>query len=311
MNSLADDVRGKCDAGHSKELLTSDSAKWTSLYLRSREKAYSPEPFPIEAFANPSIIFSLERSFRISHFSEGRWRKTDYTRGTGMLTPAGHPRLVRHDFVGKAFNLLLLVVPQETVDFVAQEVPKPSSLSGSTFSERSFFDDPVISNLAFSAMSALGGGAPDFYARAAAQWISAHLLLGATKGIEWRQSLDKERIADYRLLRVLEYIEAHVSERLDLRILSKEAGISPFHFAALFRKAVGATPHRHVQHVRMEAAKAMLRDTDKAILEVALTCGFGTASHFASAFRRQFSQSPMEYRYSHHRLSGGPEERRN
>src|SRR5450756_1104915 len=157
MNSLADDVRGKCDAGHSKELLTSDSAKWTSLYLRSREKAYSPEPFPIEAFANPSIIFSLERSFRISHFSEGRWRKTDYTRGTGMLTPAGHPRLVRHDFVGKAFNLLLLVVPQETVDFVAQEVPKPSSLSGSTFSERSFFDDPVISNLAFSAMSALGG----------------------------------------------------------------------------------------------------------------------------------------------------------
>src|SRR5205814_3201375 len=86
MNSLAEDVRGKCDAGHSKELLTSESAQWKSLYLRSREKAYSPEPFPIDAFANPSIILVLERSFRISHFSEGRWRKIDYTRGTGMLT---------------------------------------------------------------------------------------------------------------------------------------------------------------------------------------------------------------------------------
>ena len=131
-----------------------------------------------------------------------------------------------------------------------------------------------------------------------AQWISAHLLLGANKGFEWRQSLAKERISDYRLVRVLEYIEAHFSERLDLRVLSKEAGISPFHFATLFRRAVGATPHRHVQHVRMEAAKAMLTGTDKPILEIALTCGFGTASHFASAFRRQFSQSPMEYRSS-------------
>jgi AraC family transcriptional regulator len=219
MNSLAEDARGKCDAGHSKELLTSDSAKWKSLYLRSREKAYSPEPIPIDAFANPSIILVLERSFRISHFSAGRWRKIDYTRGVGILTPAGHPRLVRHDIVGKALNLLLLVVPQETVDFVAQEVQKPNTLIGGSFSDRPFFDDPVIGNLAFSVTSALRNGAPDFYAQAAAQWISAHLLLGTTKGFEWRQSLAKERVSDYRLVRVLEYIEAHLSERLDLRVL--------------------------------------------------------------------------------------------
>jgi AraC family transcriptional regulator len=219
MNSLAEDARGKCDAGHSKELLTSDSAKWKSLYLRSREKAYSPEPVPIDAFANPSIILVLERSFRISHFSAGQWRKIDYTRGMGILTPAGHPRLVRHDIVGKALNLLLLVVPQETVDFVAQEVQKPNTLIGGSFSDRPFFDDPVIGNLAFSVTSALRNGAPDFYAQAAAQWISAHLLLGTTKGFEWRESLVKERVSDYRLVRVLEYIEAHLSERLDLRVL--------------------------------------------------------------------------------------------
>jgi AraC-like DNA-binding protein len=70
-------------------------------------------------------------------------------------------------------------------------------------------------------------------------------------------------------VRVLEYIEARLSDRLDLRVLSKEVGISPFHFAALFRKAVGATPHGHVQHLRMEAAKAMLRDTDNSTLQIA------------------------------------------
>jgi AraC family transcriptional regulator len=93
-----------------------------------------------------------------------------------------------------------------------------------------------------------------------------------------------------------------MSERLDLRVLAKEAGISPFHFAALFRKAVGATPHRHVQHLRMQAAKAMLRDTDKSILDIALSCGFGSASHFAAAFRRHFIQSPTEFRSSLHRF---------
>jgi AraC family transcriptional regulator len=150
----------------------------------------------------------------------------------------------------------------------------------------------------FSVVAALRDGAPDFYAQAAAQWLAAHLLLGPSAGFEWRQSLAHERISDYRMVRVLEYVEAHLSERLDLRVLAKEAGISPFHFAALFTKAVGATPHRHVQHLRMQAAKAMLRDTDKSILDIALSCGFGSASHFAAAFRRQFLQSPTEYRTS-------------
>jgi AraC family transcriptional regulator len=186
-----------------------------------------------------------------------------------------------------------LVLPQDTVDFVANEVQKPGTLG-----DFPFFDDPVITNLGFSVISAIRGGAPDFFAQATAQSIAVHLLLGPSRGFEWHQSLAREHISDYRLVRVLEYIEAHLSDRLDLRVLSREAGISPFHFAALFTKAVGATPHRHVQHLRLEAAKAMLRDTDKSTLDIALTCGFASASHLAAAFRRQFSQSPTEYRSS-------------
>jgi AraC family transcriptional regulator len=191
-----------------------------------------------------------------------------------------------------------LVLPQDTVDFVANELQKPGTRVRSSLVDFPFFDDPVITNLGFSAISALRGGAPDFFAQATAQSIAVHLLLGPSRGFEWHQSLAREHISDHRLVRVLEYIEAHLSDRLDLRVLSREAGISPFHFAALFSKAVGASPHRHVQHLRLEAAKAMLRDTDKSTLDIALTCGFANASHLAAAFRRQFSQSPTEYRSS-------------
>ncbi len=222
-----------------------------------------------------------------------------YTRGTGKLTPAREGRLIRHHFENeKSLNLMHLILPQNTVDLVAAEVPKAGTALRSSLSNVSFLDDPLITNLTFSAVAALRDGAPDFYAQAVAQWLAAHLLLGPPAGFEWSRSLVKERISDYRLVRVLEYVEAHLSDRLDLRVLAKEAGISPFHFAALFTKAVGTTPHRHVQHLRMQAAKSLLRDTDKSTLDIALTCGFASASHFAAAFRRQFSQSPTEYRSS-------------
>jgi AraC family transcriptional regulator len=257
------------------------------------------DPLETPMVANPSILLLLNKSFQVDHFSDGRCRRINYTRGTGALTPAGQTRLLRYDFKGqKTCSFLRLILPQHTVDFVAEEARKPGITGRSSIIDVPFLDDTVISSFGYSIVAALRDGAPDFYAQAAAQWLAAHILLGPTAGFEWRQSLEHERISDYRLVRVMEYIEAHLSERLDLRVLAKEAGISPFHFAALFTKAVGATPHRHVQHLRMQAAKAMLRDTDKSILDIALSCGFGSASHFAAAFRRQFLQSPTEFRSS-------------
>ncbi|WP_414633382.1 AraC family transcriptional regulator [Acidisarcina polymorpha] len=224
---------------------------------------------------------------------------THYFRGTGTFHPVGHESVVRLRLEDqRSYSSLILMLPQDTVDFVAQEICKPSSASQTALSAIPFLDDPVITSFGLSVLAALKGGAPDFYAQASAQWLAAHLLLGSSKGFEWQKSLARERISDYRLIRVLEYIDAHLSDDLDLRVLSREAGISQFHFAALFRKALGMSPHRHVLHLRMQSARSMLCHTDKSALEIALTCGFRSASHFASAFRQQFSQRPTEFRSS-------------
>jgi AraC family transcriptional regulator len=303
LNNLAGDVNTGYPVGSFRDLLTSDVAKWPSLHLRIREFAPYGDPYQLLPFGEPVVRLSLNRSSHVDVRSEGRWRRINYTRGTSTLIPAGQSRLVRFDFKSqRSVSYLLLFLPQSTIDFVAQEVSKPGSPIGYPLNYIPFLDDPAISSFCFSVVGALRGGAPDFYAQTSAQWLAAHLLLGPSKGIAWRRSLDRERISDYRLTRVLEYIDAHLSERLDLSVLSREAGISPFHFAALFGKAMGATPHRHVLHLRMQAARSMLRETDKNILEIALTCGFGSASHFAVAFRRQFSQSPTEYRLSRNRF---------
>jgi len=191
---------------------------------------------------------------------------------------------------------MYLCLSQDTVDSVASAIPKNYGARQIQFPDASYVDDPVLSNFCSVAVSAIQAGLPDFYAQSAAQWIATHLLLGPSASSHWHQSLAHEQISDRRIVRVLEYIEAHLDERLSLDVLAEEAAVSKFHFASVFSKSVGATPHRHVQHLRMEAAAGMLRDTDKCVLEIALTCGFLSASHFAATFRCHFAQSPSEYR---------------
>jgi AraC family transcriptional regulator len=200
MYSLTDYKNRVSAKGAVTDWLTSDSANWRSLSVLLCEREYHADALALPAFPNPAIKLSLNSSFCMEHFSEARWRKIDYTRGTGMLTPAGHARLIRPVFrTPRAFKLLHLVLPQGTVDFVANEVQKPGTRVRSSLGDFPFFDDPVVTNLGFSAVSAIRGGAPDFFAQAAAQWLAAHLLLGRSRGFEWHQSLAREHISDRRL----------------------------------------------------------------------------------------------------------------
>jgi AraC-like DNA-binding protein len=64
-------------------------------------------------------------------------------------------------------------------------------------------------------------------------------------------------------VRILEYIEAHLGERLSLDVLAAKAAVSKFHFARVFRRSVEAPHHRHVQHLGLQAAAGMLGETDK------------------------------------------------
>lgn len=243
------------------------------------------------------MVLFLNKNAFIQQFSQGRWRGSHYGKGMGYISPPGTRRRLRWNLKNqKSLTAMHLSLSQDTVDSVASAIPKKYGARQNQVPDAPFLDDPVLNNFSSVATSAIQSGLPDFYAQSAAQWIAAHLLLGPSAGSRWHQSLAHERISDRRIVRVLEYIEAHLGERLSLDVLAEEAAVSKFHFASVFSKSVGATPHRHVQHLRMAAAAGMLRDTDKSVLDIALTCGFQSASHFAATFRSHFAQSPSEYR---------------
>src|SRR5262249_17654365 len=99
-----------------------------------------------------------------------------------------------------------------------------------------------------------------------------------------------------RLRRIKELIDAKMEDDLSLDEMAQSVALSTAHFARMFRKSTGQTPHQFVLRQRIERAKAMLRAPDARVLDVAVACGFKTQQHFAQVFRGVCKVSPTEYR---------------
>jgi AraC family transcriptional regulator len=99
-----------------------------------------------------------------------------------------------------------------------------------------------------------------------------------------------------RLRRIRELVHAKLEDELSLDELAQSVGLSTAHFARMFRKSTGETPHQFVLHQRVERAKAMLRAPAARVLDVAVACGFKTQQHFAQVFSNVCGVSPTKYR---------------
>lgn len=100
-----------------------------------------------------------------------------------------------------------------------------------------------------------------------------------------------------RINRVMDHIDAHLTEEMALDDLARVAGFSRFHFHRLFQAMVGETLGRFIARLRVERAASMLMaNPTSSITEVALDCAFGSSAAFARAFKARFGVSASEWR---------------
>lgn len=93
------------------------------------------------------------------------------------------------------------------------------------------------------------------------------------------------------------FIEDRLGGSLPLTVLAAETGLSPHHFARVFRETFGAPPHTYILHRRIARALDLLRAPDApSITDIALATGFSTPSHFAAAFRKVTGKAPRDAR---------------
>jgi AraC family transcriptional regulator len=102
-----------------------------------------------------------------------------------------------------------------------------------------------------------------------------------------------------RMRRVLDHIDRHLDDDLDLESLSGVAAFSKFHFHRQFTATFGLSVHRYVQLARLKRASHQLAFTDaESVTDIAMDAGYEAPDAFARAFRQRFGQSPSSFRNS-------------
>jgi transcriptional regulator GlxA family with amidase domain len=99
-----------------------------------------------------------------------------------------------------------------------------------------------------------------------------------------------------RLLKVIEIMEGNLEEPLSRGALAAGTGISTRQLERLFAKYLQRTPTRYYLELRLHRARGLLTQTALSVLDVALACGFVSASHFSKCYREFFHKTPREER---------------
>lgn len=101
-----------------------------------------------------------------------------------------------------------------------------------------------------------------------------------------------------KLLSVIALMEQNLEQPLDRSDLAKRVGLSVRQVERLFHKYLDTRPMRYYLALRLARARQLLTQTDRSILDVALACGFETASHFSKCFHAAYDRTPSNYRQS-------------
>ena len=113
-----------------------------------------------------------------------------------------------------------------------------------------------------------------------------------------RESTRHVAMGDILARRIAEYIDTHVSGRLEVADVVRDFGCSRRYAEQSFRKARKQTIHDYIVQRRVEEVKRGLDQRGVSIAEIAEECGFGSQSQLARLFRRETGHSPLEWRRS-------------
>ncbi|MDR2919609.1 MAG: AraC family transcriptional regulator [Tannerella sp.] len=95
---------------------------------------------------------------------------------------------------------------------------------------------------------------------------------------------------------IIEYINNHLHEPIDLIKLAEISNFSPYHFHRITRAFMGEPIGAYIIRTRVETAARLLRYTDLSISDIAYKIGYDVPSSLSKAFQKHFGISPIDYR---------------
>lgn len=110
----------------------------------------------------------------------------------------------------------------------------------------------------------------------------------------------RRSMAATRVSELLDVLPATLDRSWTTEEMARTVGASSGQLRKDFAREIGVSPMHYLKRVRLAAAKAALRTTDRPLKQVAASVGFNDLSHFVRNYRDEYGHSPSEDR-RHHR----------
>ncbi len=101
-----------------------------------------------------------------------------------------------------------------------------------------------------------------------------------------------------KLSKVIQMMELNIEEPISPSILARDVGMSTRQLERLFRRYLNRSPKRYYMELRLQKARNLLMQTDMSVINVALSCGFASPSHFSKCYRGHYDTTPYRERGS-------------
>ncbi|MEM7626299.1 MAG: helix-turn-helix transcriptional regulator [Planctomycetota bacterium] len=253
-----------------------------------------PGAMPTRVFDQHHVLLNLnDEPHRVENWRGGEHRDFTFCKNEVVVTPAGLESGWRWHIRSKV--IVLTIDPDKLERFCQSELGL--LLSRQQLLDRPQFEDQDLVDAAVNALDALrdrGPGSEVMYeclARVLLVKLVRKFGEERAEAVEFSPSFTAEH---YRS--VLDLIEAKYAAPLAVEDLARAASLSPSHFARLFKETVGESPHQFLTRYRVERASAMLADPTRALIDVALACGFSDQPHFSRVFKKVTGSTPRQYR---------------
>jgi transcriptional regulator GlxA family with amidase domain len=133
--------------------------------------------------------------------------------------------------------------------------------------------------------------------RAAALAVARQLVVFAKRpGGQAQFSAGLALAADAEFDALHAWMARNLHQDLSVPLLAARAGMSERSFARNYHAAIGTTPSRAVERLRVEAARNALGSTRRSIKDIARRCGFGSEETMRRSFLRTLAVAPRDYR---------------
>ena len=272
-------------------ILTSSECDWNGIYLEYHYQSSTDTPkiynsnHLVGINLNPNAI---EAQLNLN----GVNRRIYHQQGMVAIKPKG---AYYQYSTSEANQFIMLEIEPELVDRIAADWVNPDvSELLPCFAPQG---DRLLLELAIALKNEIKSGCigGKVYSDSITTALIAHLIRNYAN-FSPQPLKDYRGLAPQQLDNVIDYIQTYLEHNLGLAELAQLSNLSPFYFSRLFKESTGITPYQYISKLRMERAKRLLKNTELAIADIALSCGFASQSCFSTAFRKGVGVTPKTYR---------------